>query len=85
MMSKLLAVLLLVSSTQASAAAPLIRADKLLVIRADATGTDAGSVPAFWGVQFLSGDGYIRSVRFSLPSPLAIPGFPAWLGTPSWM
>jgi hypothetical protein len=56
-MSKLLAILLvLASSTQASAA---------LVIRADAT----GYVPAFWGVQFVSGDGYIQSVKITLPSP----------------
>ena len=53
----LVALLALASPTPANAA---------LLIRADATGSDAGFVPAFWGVQFLSGDGYILSATFSL-------------------
>jgi hypothetical protein len=37
-------------------------------IGADATGYDAGFVPEFWGVQFLSGTGHIQEVTFNLGS-----------------
>jgi hypothetical protein len=37
-------------------------------IIADATGFDAGYVPDFWGVQFISGNGYIQSATFTLSS-----------------
>lgn len=37
-----------------------------LAILSDATGYDAGYVTDFWGVQFVSGTGYISSVKFDL-------------------
>jgi hypothetical protein len=45
--------------------APRARA---LAIGADATGDDVGYVPDFWGVQFLSGNGYIQSATFNITS-----------------
>src|SRR6476660_2192220 len=49
-----------------SALLPLVATPVHAAIVADATGRDAGFVPDFWGVQFISGSGDIQSATFIL-------------------